>query len=352
MKTLDSSVTNVLTMLDDVNANQYSRQSASDGLEEGYDNLLRRTEALWGADFYDGTPTVGNVTAQWERSYIAPLTRATAYFGQMSFTGGHWEREYIGPEVFSNGAYGPVQCTSLFEAQYEYHPETISSETFELPDDIVRMNRVTWDTLTLSPEFGSTLRRDYVRYKDHDSGTPNAFIMDEDGLRYMRLDRTSSDSGTLYTYDGTRGFLRDDSSDELGDSTYRGTRGLLRATDDHLSGGQSRGGPVRICSDDGNTRIEYFRLGKPLSDGYGFELPDRYVRSVEYYACSRLLSDEGPGQDLVLAGLYASRFESEVARLRERINSFALNRRSAFGSRTRMHGKPPLARLPWAYPNG
>lgn len=346
MTNYDSTNT-VLERLDDPQGSRYSRDAVSQALEEGSDVLLRRTEILWDCEFFDSTTRVGNVTARWEQSYLTPLSQATFYCGLLNYTGGHWEKEYLGPEVFMNGAYGPVQATAPWEALMGYHPEPIDPELFEVPENLVRLDRVTWSYRELDPQTGNSMRRFYTHFKDHEAGDPRFYIFNEDGMRNLRVSPVIANEGTVYEYDGSRGLMRTDDEDELDDTDRRGTRGILRATDDHLQCGSHRGHPVRLHTDEGNLRIEFFRTTDDLS-----EIPSRYVRAVEDFACASVLSDEGPGQDLALSGLYSSRFEMAVERLRKRVNSIRQQRTATIGGLPAGRGSTPYARLGPHYPEG
>lgn len=565
------SVNNVLSRLDDPYAERYARADVLKALEEGEDVLLRRTEALWDAEFYDSAARAGNITARWEQVYLIPLTQATFYCGLINYTGGHWEREYLGPEVFHNGATGPVQVTAPWEALHQYHPEAIDIEVVEVPERLVRVDRVGWGHMDLDPQTGNSMRRFYGNFRDHQGSSPRFFIFNEDGLRSLRVSPTMPNTGTLYTYEGSRGLLRNDyyadlehawsldeasgssredsvgsytlsesggvvasetgqlddaatlvaadnaillgpetetipegpmtisfwfkpgatngttqimvswmvtggqklqismpnartsissfiSSDgsngstmttsvtvsvgswylckltrtahnkwKMGiwngsawaqsstqptviltdtvralaiggtgsagtrsnvtvdslkiwkgvltdadtlarqsgaedvpvladesafdDITYSGTRGILRTTDNHIQVGSLRGHPVRLHSDTGNLRIEFFRLGHDLTEGGDIELPERFVRAIEDSACARLLADEGPGQDITLSAFYSARFETAVERVRKRVNQMRQQRTAAFGTNTGRISTP-YARLPQSYPEG
>lgn len=345
MKIYDS-VNRVLSRLDDPQGERYTRASVEEDLELGSDTLLRRTEVLWDCEFFDAVARVGNVTSRWEQVYLVPLTQATFYCGLLNYTGGHWEREFLGPEIFHNGAAGPTQCTAPWEALRLYHPDVIDQEVFEVPERLVRVDRVVWDFRTLEPETGNSMRRFYGEFKNHHAGDPRFFTFNEDGARSLRVIPTMNNTGTVYTYDGSRGLLRDDDADDLGDTTRRGTRGILRATDDHLQCGSLRGHPVRLHSDVGNLRVEFFRSSAHLD-----EVPARFVRAVEDFACASALTNEGPGQNRALGALYSSRFESAVERLRQRVNKIRQQRTATIGGLTG-RGSTPYARLPQKYPEG
>ena len=106
--------------------------------------------------------------------------------------------------------------------------------------------------------------------------------------------------------------------------------------------------PRRLYSDTNNTRVEYFRLGKDLASDQ-IELPDRFVKYVEFYAQAKCLERDGPGQDLKLAAHFMERFLEGERRMALRIGE---NRRAVtgkIGSSGRVPTKPALARLPWRY---
>src|SRR3972149_1655510 len=176
MITYYDSTNTVLERLDDPRGQRYTRDAVLSALESGSDTLLRRTEILWDCEFYDMVVRVGNVTSRWEQVYLAPGTQATFYCGLINYTGGHWEKEFLGPEVFANGATGPVQVTSPWEALNLYHPEVLDQEVFEVPERLVRVDRVTWDYRDLDPQTGNSMRRFYGRFKDHEGGDPRFFI--------------------------------------------------------------------------------------------------------------------------------------------------------------------------------
>ena len=107
--------------------------------------------------------------------------------------------------------------------------------------------------------------------------------------------------------------------------------GILR----HLTGTFPSGGPwgtpTRIHPEALNTTVEITRLGRDLTT-YHFEIPEAYVKYVIFYAMSRALRRDGPGQDLTLAEHYEQRFEQGVYRLDKRVQNMVPERRGAFGS--------------------
>lgn len=124
--------------------------------------------------------------------------------------------------------------------------------------------------------------------------------------------------------------------------------GTLRETAEHFPMGGQFGTPRRRFYDDANTRVEYFRLGKDLHE-YGSELPDRFMKYVEYFAQAKALEREGPGQDLKLSQHFMERYGQGVQRMVLRLGEMRRAVVGKIGSLGRTPTKPALARLPWRY---
>jgi hypothetical protein len=158
-----------------------------------------------------------------------------------------------------------------------------------------------------------------------------------DEVRFWNRPLTTALALEMYEYD-----------DGAPDGVLFGTWGDLREIPEHFPMGAQYGIPRRLYSDDANTRVEYFRLGKDWDEN-GSELPERFLKHVEYYAQAKCLERDGPGQDLKLAGHFMERFDSGVRRMVRRLGE---NKRAVLGqigSPGRMPTVPPLARLPWRY---
>ena len=149
--------------------------------------------------------------------------------------------------------------------------------------------------------------------------------------------------------DGQFGLLRDAAdTDGLGTWAPSGTWGVLREIPEHFPMGAQFGVPRRLYSDNANTRVEYFRLGKSPSEN-AFELPERFMRYAEFWAQAKCLERDGPGQDLKLAGHFVERFSSGVRRMVKRLGENKRAVSGKIGSPGRIPTKPALARLPWRY---
>lgn len=130
--------------------------------------------------------------------------------------------------------------------------------------------------------------------------------------------------------------------------TVFGTWGSLREIPEHFPMGGQWGIPRRMYYDTKNTRVEYFRLGKDL-DEYAWELPDRFVKYAEFYACAKALERDGSGQNMALAGHFMERFSDGVRRMVKRLSECKRAVVGQIGGTGRVPTKPALARLPWKY---
>jgi hypothetical protein len=87
-----------------------------------------------------------------------------------------------------------------------------------------------------------------------------------------------------------------------------------------------------LVKDDNNTRVEYFRLGKDLSQ-HPFELPDRVVKYVEWWAMYRAYSTPGEGENKKLADHFQMRFFAGVEQVKNRVRVTMRERTIAMGSK-------------------
>ena len=173
----------------------------------------------------------------------------------------------------------------------------------------------------------------------YNSGAGRAFPYQYDG--------TFRDS--THRHAGNYGFgLMRSAASEFGTWAPAGTWGVLREIPEHFPMGAQFGIPRRLYSDTANTRVEYFRQGKSPSEN-AFELPERFMRYVEFFAQAKCLERDGPGQDLKLAGHFMERFGSGVRRMVLRLGENKRAVSGKIGSAGRIPTKPALARLPWRY---
>lgn len=339
---LYTATNNVLKRLDDYPAVASERVWTRDEVElyvkDGYNAFCRRTKCVFDLFYPENRALAGNYVAKWEENYFASGMIAVGLIG---FSGGYWEQDFA-----EAGAIGPVNSTEPWEA--EYLTTTFGVARGVVPEDNVAVDRATHDYVQLEPEFSQ-----YFEERERNFhtvvGTPERFAMDRDGIGWIRFIRAGSGDAELYTTSGTYGLLRSASdTDGLGTWEPLGSWGVLRAIPEHFPMGGQYGIPRRLFSDDDNFRIEYYRLGKDLGE-YQFEIPQRFIKYVEYYAEAKALERDGPGQDLALSQHFMQRFEDGVGRMIRRLGEHHRARGGQVGSAGRPSARPSLARLPYPY---
>jgi hypothetical protein len=339
--TLYDSVNAVLKRLDDYPAlsgeSVWTRAEIELYLEDGYNVFARQTKAIFDFFYPENIPTTGNYVAAWERGYYEPGMIANGLIG---FTGGYWERDY-GPA----GAVGPINHTQPWES--EYIETTFALGSKSLPQDVVAVERATHDYHQLNPEFTRFFEQNDRDYETG-SGEPWRFSMDRDGISRLRVVPTGSGNAETVEVSGTWGLLRTADDDEFGTWGPNGEWGVLREIPEHFPMGGQYGIPRRMYLDTANTRIEYARLGKDWTQ-YGNELPPRFRKHLEFYACARALERDGPGQDMKLSQHFAQRFDVGVRRVILRLTEHRRAVSGRVGGTSRVPTSPALARLPWRY---
>jgi hypothetical protein len=339
---LYDAVNNVLKRLDDypsvAGERVWTRAELELYVQDGYNAFCRRTKCVFDFFYPENLSTAGNYVAKWEENYFDPGMIAV---GLLNYSGGYWEQDYSEP-----GAIGPANHTQPWESAYLTHTFVVSRGV--VPEDNVTVDRGTNDYIDLDPEYSRW-------YEEHDrnyqtvGGTPQRFAMDRDGIGSMRMVPAGSADATEYDVEGAYGLLRlADDADGLGTWAPVGTWGGLREIPEHFRMGGQYGIPRRQFSDLGNTRIEYFRLGKDLNQ-YQFEIPERFAKYVEHYAQSKALERDGPGQDLVLSQHFMQRFDDGVGRMVRRLGEHRRSRLAAIGAAGKKMKGQGLARLPWQY---
>lgn len=344
MVTLEQAVNSVLSRIDDDGARIFNRERVAAAVQDGYDHLVRESECLFDQHYDETVAMVGNLTCDDERAFLTPDGPANFDCGLINYTGkDEFQLQY---QVHAEGAVGAVQCTAPWEVPYV--EDVISKDIFTYPEDTIKIERVTWDWRELYAESASKMEKLYARFKQNIQGITRFFCPATDGMFTLRLVPSPGTTGTYYTYSGSRGLLRNGDASEFGTETSVGQRGLLRCTDGDFHIGFPWGHPVRKVVDDKNTRMEVLRLGKPL-DGWGFEIPKRFVKYVEFWAIWRLLLEEGPGQDLELAQHYKDRYQEGLQILTTRRDQARMQRVGKLGGKPVVTESPAVAQLPWQY---
>jgi hypothetical protein len=185
-----------------------------------------------------------------------------------------------------------------------------------LPRDLVDIQRVVHDEVTLYGEFSLGLAREWDNRYESQTGDTDWFTVDKDGLFTLRR-YPSGDGEAPYTE--VIGWWGSETLDEEYTGEVIGEWGTLVYDPEEFPIGGPWGAPTRRHPDVNNTRVEITRLGRDL-DSYDFEVPDSHVKYIEFWACHRALKRDGPGQNADLSKHYADRFDMGVATLTSRVN--------------------------------
>ena len=342
MKTLEQTISSTLERLDDSEAGVYSRDETAVYIQDGYDRVCRRSKCLFDIHYVENLPAVANCSSA-EEFEMAKQIPGLILTGIRHFT-----RE-VDRDIAPPGSIGPAGVSTHAQlALLDLIPgvESKANPVGQLTRGYVEIERVSHDGIALYPEFSYGASRQLDSRYEYSGGDPDWFIVDKDGLFTLRRFPTGDGAAVYSEVTGHYGI-------ETSDSDYTGEivgnwGGMTLDTEEFPAGGPW-GSPTRTHPDLNNTRVELYRLGRELRS-YGFEIPDNYVRYVEFWACSRALRREGPSQDLELADHYKDRFELGVDRLRERVRRVQTEYTGRIGHGARQDRVSPLAiSLPWNY---
>lgn len=342
-KTLGSVVDKVLSRLGDTETDIWSRQEIRSYVQEGYDQLAILTECFWDQAYLEDRLTTANVTAEWEKEYLESGWLCYGVFNYTAIS----EADYLEPGQIENG---PTTLTAKWEASYLPAGDSYYRATDQLPENLYQIDRATWDWKKIEPVRSTELEQQDSRYWIN-NGEVIGYLQDRDGLRVFRKWRVPAVAATEYTITGTGGILR--SPADISGDAILGSWGIPRRIPTMFGMGDTGGWgfPRRPFQDYKNTRIEFSRRGRAVEeDSDEFELPDRYVMYLRFYALWKALERDGKGQDLDYAAHWQGRYMAGIARIIRRIKAFARNRRSAMiDEPLNTLSRPPMARLPWQF---
>jgi len=331
MITADEAINTLQRQFDDTDGEMFTRDRWLNFLQDGYDRLVRETEALFDIEMYDTQPRAANYTREFERQYIdGPIV-------------GRFDCTRESDAQWCDGGAIVANHTRPYDAYYmtEEDKDPTFTGLRTLPEGYVSVDRVTHDWLRLDPEHDRYNRMTRTDYQTLQGGVFQ-YQMDQDGWRQLRLvnvppyvvDETTysynPNTDTTNHHGVIRALTGDDN--EFEDEAVIGTYGIIRSVPAHFVSGSQYGGIRRIISDDDNTRVEYYRLGKPLAD-HAFELPDRMVKYVQWWALYRAYSTPGESENKRLAEHFKLRFQMGIDRLKKRVRNVMRERTIAMGSK-------------------
>ena len=308
-------------------------------IQEGYDDLCRRTGCLWATDVLPDFAFAFSYTQPFEFDFFVADTRIA---GLAQFTS-TFERDYI------DNADGPANHTQHWEYNLGYQTITEVSGLADLPDDLYEVERATWNTRRIETWDSRKLEWDDSRY-ELNKGNVEAYTQDKDGIARLRKWRVPSGAYVPYSLDDETkywGILVQIT--EVSAAAPLFTWGdFVQVPAQHMMG-DPWGVIVAVYKETGDVRIEYQRRGRELSDEQDFEIPERYQKYVRHYAQARAFECEGDGQDLELAAHYQSRYDAGIARMIKRKEAMLYQRKTILGGGIRRSNRKPLAQLPYTY---
>jgi len=328
--------------LDDLDGKIWPREQIEKFLMDGYDGLCRDVPCLFDMVMFDNAPLAANHTRPFEEQFITDVP-VLATFGITRDS----ERAFV-----DTGVEGPSNHTRPSDASYMTDPSTRTLG--KLPENYVVVDRVTHDWLRLDGDHARALRLSRTSYETMEGGA-YSYSMEQDGVLVIR---TVSVASTVLpvvefqyaTVNGRRvyhGVIRSVTDYEMDTEDVIGSWGVIRSVPGHFASGRF-GGLRKIVIDDTATRVELYRTGRSLKSE-PFEVPDRVVRYIEWWAMSEAYSSPGAGEDKVLADHYRARYQIGVVRLKKRMNDAMDARTIAMGAKRHGHRDTYLSRFPPDY---
>lgn len=337
MITKDQSIARLQRRLDDAEEGVWTKARLGEYLQDGYDRLCRGAKAIFDMQMHDTQPLTSNHTKDYEADFME-----SPVLGRFTVTRPS-DAEFVdgNPIVANHTRRSDAEFMSSADPIVPMIPTTRT--LFRLPAGYVEVDRVTHDWLRLEPDHDRYHRKTRQEYQTLEGGV-FSYQMDQDGWQNIRLVSVPVRVVSTEEINGIYGVIRQLTTDNLGDEPIIGSYGGLRSVPRHFCSGQY-GVVRRVVSDNDATRVELYRLGKNL-DQYPFEIPDRSVKYVEYWAMHRAYSQPGEGENKKMADHYKARFEAGVETLKQRVKTIMRERTIAMGSKRETSIDPYLAHFP------
>ncbi len=319
MISTDEAITTLQRMLDDTDGEQFSRELLLNWMQDGYDRIAREGECLFDMQMYESRPRTANYTRDFERPFIDSQVMEKFTCTRES------DGEFMDGEALVSNHTRPSDSVYMTESG---HTAT-KTGLRKLPEGWVSVDRVTHHWLRLSPQHDRYNRLTRVAYQTLEGGVFQ-YQMDQDGWQYIRLVNVPAFMNESETITGKYGPIRQVTSYEMDQESVIGSYGIIRSVPRHFVCGTGYGATRKFVEDLNNTRVEMYRLGAPLHEGV-FELPDRFVKYVQWWALYRAYSTPGECESPKLAEHYKMRFEAAVERVKNRVNSVNRDRALIMG---------------------
>ena len=181
--TLHDAVSDTLDRLSDLDGTVWSRAEIALNLQDGYDILCTRTGALFDIAVIENVPIAGNWQTDLERFHAQQRPGWGLTDEPFHMTGEHERSLGVGGRV--GGTYrGPANITSPTEGAYA--PQSVVPGG-TLPDSTIDVLRVSYNQRGLVGLSSAQMRELDPQYEERVGGDPSYFVMDKDGLSYLRL---------------------------------------------------------------------------------------------------------------------------------------------------------------------
>ena len=344
---LDNLVERVLHRLGDSAQKIWTYDEVEGYLQRGAREMAETVHVVWDALYAENLPAGFSCTADWEEDYLIDFM-----YGVASYTFPE-EADYIDDDEMEIDEILQANHTSPSDIDYlaGVSASTAMRATVQLPENLVAIDRVTWDNRSIEATTPRRLRQSDDQYEETE-GEVIAYSWRDEGPRTFRKIRKPSAMADTYTVQGSWGIVRD--VEDLGDPEVEGTWGVPRRVPGFWPLGDTEGWgiPRRFYRDGMNVRIEHYRQIR--ADATDSELPQRYFIYLVHYCQHACLIRNGPGQDFKLAQLYKTLWDRGLMRIRNRKETQTRQRvrRMGGGGSTEVGRRPPRPKLPWQYGGG
>lgn len=181
-----------------------------------------------------------------------------------------------------------LQTLILWKRDTSAIAETDGTATYALPSDLLKLDRLEFDSQRMTPLTAMEARQHYPYFLTVE-GTPHSYVYELDGVLTVRLIPIPSTTGT-------------------------------------------------------ETVLEYFRRGAALSaDATELQIPDRYTDYIVWFALGKAYEREGKGQDLEMSSHYMARYNEGIKRIKRRKSQVLASRIGRFGG----GDQTPVRTDPW-----
>lgn len=337
-------VERVLHRLGDSDQKIWQYDEIENYLRHGAREMVTAVPVVWDMLYLENLPAGFSHTADFEADYI------DFHYGVAQYTFPE-ELPYIDDSEMEHDELLQANHTGPSDIDYLVGggASTAMRGTAELPDDLVAIERATWDFRGIDATAPSRLRQADDQYEDT-AGEVFAYSWRQEGPRTLRKIRVPSAMADTYVVDGSWGILRDPS--DIEDPDIDGTWGAPRRIPNHAYFGSTEGWglPRRVYRDGKNVKVEYWR--QPVIGVTESELPDRYFIYLTHYCQWKALLRNGPGQDYKLAQFFKTMWDRGLTRIKSRGIQQTKDKVSRMGGTMgspSLRMGPPRPRLPWQY---